>query len=87
MISIVVLALQMLSVPAQNPSGPGVNIGKIAPIDLTGCDASVSACFSNVTALISPDGCGLPAIGGNGNSDNLKWVQCACPQLGPLYDW
>jgi hypothetical protein len=60
--------------------------------DLSGCAVSVVSCFSNITALLLPSGCGLPPdnlMKGEMDisPDTIKWAQCACPSLVPVVSW
>ena len=80
----------MLMVPAQNMTGPGIDLGSIPVPDLSGCDPSVLTCFANITTLISPTECGIPpasALSTSVDVETLKWAQCACPKLLPIFEW
>ena len=85
MFSIIIIALQMLLVPAQNTENMTL------PASAADCaDPAVLMCLKNATDLITPQGCGMPpssAISGQLDEATLKWAQCACPKLAAILDW
>ena len=66
--------------PAQNTTAPTAFCA----------DPSALICLQNATALITPEGCGMPpqsAVSGELDMATLKWAQCACPKLTPIFEW
>jgi hypothetical protein len=79
MLSIIIITLQMLLVPAQNSTIQGA----------VNCDPSVVKCIEDLGSLVS-QGCGtVPGTPGSTATaqEAAAWLSCVCPKSTALVQW